>query len=70
MFRRCRVLVHQHCYACREEPEEGTPWFCDVCDDGGVRRPEGLGEGVKLRGVGAYKFAVCVFLLGLRDRQR
>ncbi|CAN0088903.1 unnamed protein product, partial [Scytosiphon promiscuus] len=32
---RCKVLVHQHCYACREEPEEGTPWLCDVCEDGG-----------------------------------
>ncbi|CAM9497380.1 unnamed protein product, partial [Hapterophycus canaliculatus] len=30
--RRCKVLVHQHCYGCREEPEEGTPWLCDVCE--------------------------------------
>ncbi|CAM9671614.1 unnamed protein product, partial [Ectocarpus sp. 12 AP-2014] len=29
---RCKVRVHQHCYACREDT--GASWLCDVCEAG------------------------------------
>lgn len=51
---RCKVRVHQHCYACQDEPEEG--WLCDVCDSGEVRAEGGGGGGAGARG---GSFVVC-----------